>query len=662
MNQRKCRMLLIGLIVVIFIAGCAVSESYKTGMSLGNDKRWDDAIGYFDQALKEDPNNQEYRDALFNAKQEAAKLHYEKAKSSLAKVPDQNIPALEQVSKESALAANLDPQNKAIMTFHDNLRQKINTLNATVKSLYSQADTDIQKEEWMAAMAKLKQINKIFPNYEDTGAKLAKIEQEGAKLFYQQGLTLAKQEDWKMAAQAFKAAFDINPNYYDVEKLYQDAQLKDNAQYFITGAEKATQAQNWERAIFMYEKAADYQQDNQELVKKMDNLKAKIGQIYFDDAAKAVSQGTFYAALKKLDKVKSYTPSVQGQAAYKDLVNKFCAKLMERADKYFEREMWGNALIWYQKAELLNANYPDLFQRLLEVKDRINKRIKKSIAVFDFGSPANNKDAGKIAANKLIAYLHRNASGDLRIIERENLQSILREMQLGQTGIVDVQAAQTVKKMKGIDTFIMGDVLNYSSKMTDNPSTSQVKVLVDEQDEPNPAYEYWKMTHPKPTDEDMKSMPPMTRTKRNYQFISYRQGVAKISTLLEISYKLVDTSSGENIFANTIAGKMVKEAKYNDSVPAAGIAGKDLVLPTEAEVLDELTNEKVTEVGQSVLKNFQSLEVEYYNLGQQEQKRRNSDLAIERYTDAVVDEKSKGISTPISQKSLELIDKLIQNR
>ena len=107
---------------------------------------------------------------------------------------------------------------------------------------------------------------------------------------------------------------------------------------------------------------------------------------------------------------------------------------------------------------------------------------------------------------------------------------------------------------------------------------------------------------------------------------------------------------------------MIKEDKYQDAVPAANIAGKPLELPTEAEVLDELTNEKISEMGRSVLKNFQSLEVEYYNLGQQEQKRRNSDLAIERYTDAVFDEKSKGISTTISQKSLEMIDKLIQSR
>jgi len=67
-------------------------------------------------------------------------------------------------------------------------------------------------------------------------------------------------------------------------------------------------------------------------------------------------------------------------------------------------------------------------------------------------------------------------------------------------------------------------------------------------------------------------------------------------------------------------------------------------------------------MGSGVLKHFQSLEVEYYNHGQSQQKRRNLDMAVERYTDAVFDEKLKGISTPISKKSLEVIDKLVADK
>lgn len=662
MKRASRRLILMGLFTLLILAGCAVSESFKIGQDLSNSKRWDEAIIYFQKALSEAPGNEEYKTALENAKKEAAKVHLDRARQMLAASPEPSLPTLEQVAKESDTAFGLDPGNRAVAAFNTELKEKIQTLQGNLKALYAQAEQDLQKEDWAAAVAKLRQVNKIFPSYEDTGNRLARAEQESVKALYQQGIALGKQEEWKLASQTFKAALEINPNYYDLAALAEQAKARDNIDYYMTEAEKAGRAQNWDRAILLFEKAMEYQPENQDLAVKMDSMKAKVGQLYFDEAVKNMNQGKFYLAMKRVEKIKAYAPSLQDDPIFKEFLRNFCKHLMERADKYAEKEMYGNTLVWLQKVEAINPSYPELFQKVLDTKDRINKRIKKSIAVFDFGSPSNDRDAGKIAANKLITFLHKNASGDLRIIERENLQSILREMQLGQTGLVDVKSAQTVGKMRGIDTFIMGDVLHFSARTTDMPSVSQVRVLVNEEDVRNPEFSDWLMMNPKPSPQELKNAPPRTVKKRDYQFISYKQGSAKITAMIEISYKLVDTLTGENVFTNTISGRLIKEDKYQDGVPIANIAHDPLELPTEAEVLDELTNDKISEMGQSVLKNYQSLEVEYFNSGQQQQKRRNIDLAVERYTDAVYDEKLKGISTPISQKSLEYIDKLIQDK
>ena len=660
MKERNIRIVLVGVAILTLLYGCAVSEKYKMGQDLVIQNRWDEAIGYFEAAVKEDPANAEYKGALEKARQQAAKFHLEKAKQALSAAPERNLRALEAIVKEGGIAYSLDPRNPAVKTFHDQLQGKVAALRTEVKALYEKAEADMLKEDWLAAVMKFRQVNQIYTGYEDAGSKLARAEQEGAKVLYQQGIAFGKQEDWKMAAQAFKTAMEINPKYLDVARLYEQARSRDNADYALNESFKAEKAQNWERAIMLMEKAAEYYPDNRELLARLDGLKVKVGQIFFDDAVKQANQGRLYEALRKIELAKTYNPSLQADPIFKEFINNFRAKLMERAQKYGEKEQYGNALLWYQKVETLSPNYPELFQKLLEMKDHINKRIKKSIAVFDFSSPSASRDAGKIAANKLIAYLHKNASGDLRIIERENLQSILREMQLGQTGLVDTKVAQNIK-MRGIDTFIMGDVLHYSAKTTDAPSISQVKVLVDEENVRNPEFSDWLIMNPKPSADDLKTAPPRTVKKRNYQFISYKQGSAKINAMIEISYKLVDTSTGENVFTNTVSGRLVKEDKYQDGVPVANITHDPLELPTEDEVLDELTNAKVSDMGQSVLKNYQSLEVAYFNEAQQQQKRRNIEQAVEKYIDAIYDEKLKGISTPVSQQCLESIDQLIKH-
>ncbi len=234
-------------------------------------------------------------------------------------------------------------------------------------------------------------------------------------------------------------------------------------------------------------------------------------------------------------------------------------------------------------------------------------------------------------------------------------------MQLGQTGLVDVKSAQAIK-MRGIDTFIMGNVLKVMATKADTSSNNQVKVLVDEEDISNPEWQTWLLIHPRPSEEELKTAPPKTTKKRNYQFVTYKQGSAKIVSLFDVSYKLVDTTTGENIFTNTLEGRLIKEDKYQDGVPMANIPQDPLQLPTEAEVLAELTNMKISEMGQSVLKHFQSLEVEYFNAGEQYRKRRKSDDAVEKYVDALYDVKLKGISTAVTQKAQEMIDSILKER
>lgn len=647
---------------LFLLVGCVANENYNTGLELSKNNRWDDAAAYFEKAVQEAPDNMEFKEALLKARRASAKSKLDKVKESLRAEKEPVMPTLERVLRDTEATQKLDPDSKEVAAFLADVNGKIEGLKVQVKNLYDQAGTDIQKEEWLGATVKLRQVNKLYPGYEDTGNRLTKAEQEGAKVLYKQGSAFLKEEDIKMAVQSFKAAMDINPGYFDLATLYEEARAKDNAEYFLKEAEKADAAMKLDRAIMMYEKAAEYMADSQILQKKLENLRAKAGQFYFDGAVAALGKNKLYDCLKKVEYVKKYAPELQDGSAFKQFINNLCEKLVGRADELSEKELWGNALIWLQKVEGLNSSYSGLFQKQIEVKDHINRRIKRAIAVFDFGNPANNKDAGKIAANKLITFLYKNASGDLRIIERENLQSILREMQLGQTGLVDMKSAQTLGKMQGIDVFVMGDVLRFETKTTDAPSTNQIKVLVDEEDVRNPDFSDWMMQHQRPTAEELRNAPPRTVKKRNYQFLANRQGSTKINAIMEISYKLVDTLTGENVFTNTLSGKLVVEDKYQDALPAANIPNDPLELPTEVEVLDDLTNSKILEMAQGVLKYYQSLEMVYYNQALQLLKRQNTDEAVEKFVDAIYDEKLKGISTPISANSADQIDQLIREK
>lgn len=464
-----------------------------------------------------------------------------------------------------------------------------------------------------------------------------------------------------MAVQAFRAVVDIDPDYFDVQRLYRKAQANNNADYFINKGEQAVQKGEWVQAVFLHERALEYEPANQGLTKRIQALKLKGGEVYFDRAMELASQRKLSGAVEALSRSLESAPSLEKSDYYSEFLSSLCQKLDQRSDVYIELKKWGNALIWLNKLENMNPEYKGSFYKQQSVKDKIKKRIRKSIAVFDFSSPAENEDAGKIVASKLVSFLSKNASGDLKIIERENLQSILKEMQLGQTGLVDLDTAKTVGKIGGIDTFILGDVLHFSSKSKNYPSKNTVRVQVDSRSEENPAFKEWQFLHPSASQDEKRTAPPMMIEKPVYRFYTYETGVTKIVSFIEIAYKMVDTLSGENLFTNTIPGKLTRQDGYHHGLPAATIKEDPLELPTEIEVLNELTNQKISEVGLSVLKHFQSLELVYFNEGEKQCKRRNFEEAIERYTDAIFDEDLKGISSPISEKSSEMITMLSQD-
>src|SRR3989339_2291373 len=103
MKKRNVRIFLVGVAVLILLYGCAVSENYKMGQDLVNQNRWDEAIGYFETAVKEDPANTEFKSSLLQARQQAAKIHLEKAKQALSAAPARDLRALEPIVKEGAI-------------------------------------------------------------------------------------------------------------------------------------------------------------------------------------------------------------------------------------------------------------------------------------------------------------------------------------------------------------------------------------------------------------------------------------------------------------------------------------------------------------------------------------------------------------------------------
>ena len=661
MRYAKCLRHLALLTAVIFIVACAAGkDSYRQGEELSQMGNWEGAIAFYKDALAQEPNKKKYQEALTKAQQEAAKKYYQRAVNNWSNTAVKDYQAVSTTMAYLNKAMALDSQNPDILELHRQLKAKEQELTQQAKTSYAMGVTALNNEQWLKAVTNFRKVNEIYPNYEDTEDKLAKATAAGSDEYYKEGIAAVQSEDWKGALTAFGKVMVIDPTYKNTRLLIEEVKKNDNPQYFLGRAAEMASANEWDRAITFYERALSYLPGDLNVQTELTKAKLRAGRYYFDQANQHAKQNRLYRANKEYQKAVNYSPSVRNSFFYKEALESYTKKVLQRASQYSGKSSFGNSLAWYWQLTQINPQYPELFYKIQETEDAIKGRLKRAIAIFDFASPSYNPDAGTNASSNLITYLFNNSSGDIRILERQDLQSILKEMNLEQAGIVgDMEAARRVGRMTGIDIFIMGNVLLYKTEKDETKGSKIAKIPMGTKVQDNPEYLIWKAKHPKPTQEQLTAAPPAVVEVPEYHYENYTVGRNKMRAAVHVYYKIINAKKGEIIATDTLKRNAEVTDEWNDGIPEANIPYNPLELPTESQILEQVTAEVVRDLALVVLKPFQSLQTTYFDEAEILKQRRRYEEAIEKYIDSIYDERIKGIESPISKKSMEVIDQVI---
>ena len=661
MRYAKCLRHLALLTAVIFIVACAAGkDSYRQGEELSQMGNWEGAIAFYKDALAQEPNKKKYQEALTKAQQEAAKKYYQRAANNWSNAAVKDYQAVSTTMAYLDKAMALDSQNPDILELHRQLKAKEQELTQQAKTSYAMGVTALNNEQWLKAVTNFRKVNEIYPNYEDTEDKLAKATAAGSDEYYKEGIAAVQSEDWKGALTAFGKVMVIDPTYKNTRLLIEEVKKNDNPQYFLGRAAEMASANEWDRAITFYERALSYLPGDLNVQTELTKAKLRAGRYYFDQANQHAKQNRLYRANKEYQKAVNYSPSVRNSFFYKEALESYTKKVLQRASQYSGKSRLGNSLAWYWQLTQINPQYPELFYKIQETEDSIKSRLKRAIAIFDFASPSYDPDAGTNASSNLITYLFNNSSGDIRILERQDLQSILKEMNLEQAGIVgDMEAARRVGRMTGIDIFIMGNVLLYKTEKDETKGSKIAKIPMGTKVQDNPEYLIWKAKHPKPTQEQLTAAPPAVVEVPEYHYENYTVGRNKMRAAVHVYYKIINAKKGEIIATDTLKRNAEVTDEWNDGIPEANIPYNPLELPTESQLLEQVTTEVVRDLALVVLKPFQSLQTAYFDQAEILKQRRRYEEAIEKYIDCIYDERIKGTESPISKKSMEVVDQLI---
>ncbi|RLA92411.1 MAG: hypothetical protein DRG34_00215, partial [Deltaproteobacteria bacterium] len=419
MRYAKCLRQLALLTTVIFIVTCAAGkDSYRQGEDLSQMGNWEGAIAFYKDALAQEPNNKTYQEALTKAQQEAAKKYYQRAVNNWSNAAVKDYQAVSTTMAYLDKAMALDSQNPDILELHRQLKAKEQELTQQAKTSYAMGVTALNNEQWLKAVTNFRKVNEIYPNYEDTEDKLARATAAGSDEYYKEGIAAVQSEDWKGALAAFGKVMVIDPTYKNTRLLIEEVKKNDNPQYFLGRAAEMASANEWDRAITFYQTALSYLPGDLNIQTELTKAKLRAGRYYFGLANQHAKENRLYRANKEYQKAVNYSPSVRNSFFYKEALESYTKKVLQRASRYSGKSSFGNSLAWYWQLIEINPQYPELFYKIQETEDAIKDRLKRAIAIFDFASPSYDPDAGTNASSNLITFLFNNSSGDIRILER----------------------------------------------------------------------------------------------------------------------------------------------------------------------------------------------------------------------------------------------------
>jgi tetratricopeptide (TPR) repeat protein len=664
--MRKRTIFCLGLTILFafFLYACVTpgKNLYDTGMQLDSAGKSMEAIVYLEQALEKEPNNKQYQQDLANIKEKLVNNLLTQSSQALGAQTPLSMGAISLAKDNLSKAKEIAPDNPKVKDLAIRIEKEQDALTAEVKDLYSNAKQKMDTGEWIKAYFYLQQIQNRFPNYEDSYQLLRQAGDKGSQVYYEQALPLFEDGDIKGAIENLRKALAMKSDHRPSRELLNTALERDNKDYFIERAKKALQTRQWDKAVTAYERALGYDPENQDLKHMLVNVRKKAGVIYVNKARSQMNEGLLFMAFESYDRANQYTndPSdFQVVNLRKDL----SARAGVTAEQFREQGHYGVAWYWYKKIAGIYPDYKNIFFLTQEMEDQIRRRVQKSIAVFDFSSPSENEDAGIIISNNLITYLFNNASGDIKILERENLKSILEEMKLGQIGVVSGDTAKEMGSVYGIDVAIMGSVLIYNVDPNISENIKSVRYKIGTKIEDNIDYLNWKVKNPNPTKEQLEQAPPAKITIPEYAEKDFKVSKHKKVGFVQISFRIVDVKTGENVQVKTIERKKVAEDETSAGIKDANIPFDPLEIITDTELLQQLTDEVVSELGLEVLRPLQNLEKTYYQKGEKLFRRRDYFEAAESFVDAIFDEKLKRIQkSPMSEKAHKNLEDIFRNK
>lgn len=647
-------------IAMLLTAGCAGqgAKSFDDARSLEDAKRYEDALSLYEEAASKEPENREYNAALKAARSRMARQSLNSASEQMNTVP-LKYENLRNAQAYIEKALKVDPGNVEAGTIMDSLKSQREAMVKKAEASYAVGMKALDAKDWVVALDSFREIRTYYPGYLDIAIKISSTENNAIAFYLKEADRHKTNDDTDALVKNLELALEIQPGNQQVAAALNDAKAGNTPAAALDKAEKLAKEGRWDKVQQYLKKARALNPGNNDK-ERMNKLYADGGAKLMAKVAEDLEKKALYSAYINLMVAFDFNPKSLKAPGADELRSQLVSQMIARADELEGAGFIGLALYWSECAFKVSGSQKELYQKVQGLKDKIKQRVVKKIAIMDFNPPTSNPDAGRLVTDSLLSYMTRNTSGDVKILARDILGALIKEIEFGQAGLYDIESAKKSGKLKGTDVFIFGSLLQYNVELNKEEGQKMVVAKVGVERDPNPHYTAWANANPKPSEEERRGAPPPFIERDKTETIRYKVGTHRKTANVTISFRVVDVESGEVLITKTLKSRKEASGNYSEGVDIAGIPYQKMELASDTDLLEKAVDEAIADLGHQVLSRFQNLQEKYLNDAEMLKKRGETEPVAEKYMDAVMTEEVKNIKSPVTENARRELDRLLK--
>ena len=444
---------------------------------------------------------------------------------------------------------------------------------------------------------------------------------------YEAGIHALEAKRLEEAEAHFAAIREIAPDYPNLDR--QLTQTRVSQFEFLAGNRRDDLGAD--RALALYaalRQRSDFAELKQQLAPAADSLylfmAAKGGAASSEDKLPEA-----YAWLQRARALRNSQGNSQGLSAEE---KRYAEHIYTLADAAGKSNQPGLALGYLFVVQDVYPDYPELRRGLREMQDRTLDRATKKITAANFSGSGDSARLGGSVASRLTQILFSTLPNDVRIVEREQLQAVMREQE-----IVAMQGSSNVK-ISSADYLVQGSILEATVENSEKKGRKTVRVVTRKNQIANPEYLAWaKGSHNTPAPAEFHEEPV-------YEDIPINISLQRKIGVLSVSYRIVDASNARMVFADNLTRKRTESGESSEGVQLGEFTApmKIAELPSDSEILEGLVGEVAEQIGKQMIEFLRDPEVKYEAAAERHKSEDNPAAAAEMLANAWALTQKKG--------------------